>query len=174
MGKPDPAVSNVGRPPAGAADSAGREGVAGPGDDGVSPLRRQERTPRLPAQLLLVGTGLALFLLGAVLGVVGSFLNGTAPRVLGVGVPVGVLLAVVGNVAAGLLGTRGTGSRLGGALPCVAWFTVVLLFGNLRSEGDLIVTGNGHGVAFIVLGAVAACLGLLPGGGRRTGPRSGR
>lgn len=120
---------------------------------------------RLRPVLLLVGTGVALVLLGAVLGVVGSFLNDTAPHILGVGVPVGVVLAVVGNGLSGLLGTRGTGSRLGGALPGIAWFTVVLLFGSLRPEGDLIVTGNGHGVAFIVLGGLAACLGLLPGGG---------
>jgi len=117
---------------------------------------------RLRPLLLLIGTGLALVLLGAVLGVVGSFLNGTVPHLLGVGVPVGVVLAVVGNGLAGLLGTRGTGSRLGGALPGIGWFTVVLLFGSLRPEGDLIVTGNGHGVAFIILGGVAACLGLLP------------
>jgi len=117
--------------------------------------------------LLLLGTGLALALLGAVLGVVGSFLNETVPHVLGVGVPVGVVLAVVGNGLAGLLGTQGTGSRLGGALPGIAWFTVVLLFGSLRPEGDLIVTGNGYGMAFIVLGGVAACVGLLPGGRKR-------
>ncbi len=109
--------------------------------------------------------GLSLVALGAVLGTVGAFLNDVAPRVLGVGVPVGTVLAVVGNLGAGLLGSRGTGSRLGGGLPALGWFTVVGLLGTLRAEGDLVVTGDGRGVTFIVAGALAAAAALLPGAG---------
>lgn len=123
--------------------------------------------------VLLLATGLALVVLGAVLGTIGGFLNAAVPHLLGVGVPVGPIVAVVGNLGAGVLGSRGTGSRLGGALPGLGWFTVVALLGSLRSEGDLVVTGDGRGVAFIVLGAVAAGLALLPGAGggvRRSRP----
>ncbi len=116
-------------------------------------------------RLVLLASCLALFVLGGVLGVVGSFLNEAVPRVLGVGVPVGIVLAVLGNITAGLLGTRGLGNRLGGAIPAAAWFVVVILLGTSRREGDLVVTGDAHGLAFILLGALAAFLGLLPGPG---------
>lgn len=116
--------------------------------------------------LLLVAASAALLVLGAVLGVLGAFLNAATP----LGVPVGPVLAVVGNLAAGVLGTRGLGRRLGGTLPGVGWFTVVAVLGSLRAEGDLVVQGDGRGVTFIVVGALAAAAALLPGTGR---PRAG-
>lgn len=123
------------------------------------------------APLVLVLTGAALLVLGAVLGVVGSFLNAATPQLLGVGVPVGPVVAVVGNFAAGVLGTRGTGSRLGGGLPGLGWFVMVALLGSQRAEGDLVVTGDGHGVTFIVLGALASAASLLVGTRGRSGRR---
>jgi hypothetical protein len=118
---------------------------------------------RVRPAALLAATGVALLVLGAVLGVLGAFLNDVVPRVLGIGLPVGPILAAVGNLTAGLLGTLGTGSRLGGALPGLGWFAVVAVLGSLRAEGDLIVPGDGRGVTFIVVGALAAGLALLPG-----------
>ncbi len=106
--------------------------------------------------VLFAVTALALLLLGAVLGVIGGFLNRSVAQVAGVGVPVGPVLAVLGNLAAGGLGGSGTGSRLGAALPGVGWLAVVVLFGTLRPEGDLVVTGDGYGLAFILSGALAA------------------
>lgn len=155
MSEPGAALTSAGRvseapvPPAPTEQERGAEPTGG----GV-------RSVLLPA-----ATGLALVILGAVLGVVGAFLNAARPY----GVPVGPVLAVVGNLGAGVLGTRGLGSRLGGALPACGWFTVVALLGSLRAEGDLIVSGDGRGVTFIMLGALAAAAALVPGTGGTAG-----
>lgn len=165
MTEPGPAVTRRGRV---AESFGGAEPVT------TSPAAAGQSTSGAPPQgVLLLATGLALVVLGAVLGTIGGFLNAAAPRVFGVGVPVGPIVAVVGNLGAGVLGSRGTGSRLGGALPGIGWFIVVALLGSLRSEGDLVVTGDGRGVTFIVVGALAAGVALLPGAGggvRRRGP----
>lgn len=117
--------------------------------------------------LLLAAASAALVVLGVVLGVLGAFLNAATP----LGVPVGPIVAVVGNLTAGVLGTRGLSRRLGGLLPGLGWFTVVALFGSLRAEGDLLIQGDARGVIFIVAGALAAAAALLPGVGS---PRAGR
>lgn len=148
-------VPEVG-PPASAAEPAGEE----PGLEGHGRERRRDHA-QLRTAVLLAATGLVLLGLGGVLGVIGSFLHSAVLHVLGVGVPVGAVLAVVGNLAAGAFGTIGTGSRLGGALPGVGWLIVVMLLGTVRGEGDLVVTGNGSGLAFILLGAAAAAVGAM-------------
>lgn len=105
---------------------------------------------------------LPLLLLGVGLGVVGAFL--VPLRVHGVLVPVSPVLAVVGNLAVGLLGARAAGSRAGAVLPALGWLAVVLVLGSSRPEGDLVLPG-GSGIgyvalAFILLGAVAAAAGV--------------
>ena len=145
-------------PTATAGEPAREEGVL----DGRGRERRGNRG-QLRARVLLAATGLVLLGLGGVLGVIGSFLNSAVPHLLGVGVPVGPVLAVLGNLAAGALGTTGTGSRVGGALPGVGWLAVVVLLGTARPEGDLVVTGDAHGMAFILLGAAAAAGGAMIG-----------
>lgn len=111
--------------------------------------------------VLLVLTLVALTLVGALLALVGGFLSPTAPRLLGVRVPVGALGAAAANLGVGLLGGWGTGTRAGSVLPGLAWLGVVLPLASLRPEGDLIVTGSLSGIAFLLLGAggwVAAAL----------------
>jgi hypothetical protein len=103
-------------------------------------------------------------LLSGVLAVIGGFLSPAAPRVLGIPVPLGVLVAVVGNLAVGFLGARGTGSRAAPVISALVWVGVSLFLGSSRPEGDLVVTGSGKGVAFLLLGtaAAAAAIGFTP------------
>lgn len=118
---------------------------------------------------------LALIVLGAVLGIWGAFL---VPLRLPGGVEgLSVAIAVVGNLGAGLLGGIGTGTRLGAGLPGLAWLVVAVLAGVSRPEGDLVVPGGlpadpgvgTVGMAFLLLGAVAAAIAV----GIGPGPRSG-
>jgi hypothetical protein len=120
----------------------------------------------------------ALLLLGALLGIWGAFL--VPLRLFGRIEGLAVVVAVVGNLGAGLLGGIGTGTRLGAALPGAAWLIVAVLSGITRSEGDLVVPGGipsdpgvgTVGMAFLLLGAVAAAIavGIGPVGPRRRGP----
>lgn len=106
-----------------------------------------------------------LLLLGAVLGIWGSFL---VPLHLGPLLGLSVVIAVVGNLGVGLLGAAGTGTRLGAVLPGVGWLVTALLLGTSRPEGDLVITGkleSDPGVAtvgtlFVLLGGVAAALAV--------------
>ena len=83
-----------------------------------------------------------------------SFL--VAARPLGLALPVSAVLAVVGNVAIGLIGARVLGRPAGAAIPGVLWLAVALVLGTKRSEGDLVVTSSWRGISFLVAGAAAA------------------
>lgn len=118
----------------------------------------------------------ALLAVGLLLAMFGAFL--VPARV--VGLPgVSVVIAVGGNLAAGLLGSRGMASRLGAVAPGAGWLTVALLAGIRRPEGDLVTPGQleadptvgAVASAFLLAGAVAAAIpvGLRP----RTPPRDG-
>ena len=78
-------------------------------------------------------------------------------RVLGVPLPVAVVVAVVANVVLGTVGGRLYG-RLGAALPGVLWFAVVAVLQGRRPEGDLVVVGSVTGLAFLLLGSIAAAV----------------
>jgi hypothetical protein len=114
----------------------------------------------------------AVGLLAAVLAVIGAFLSPSMPRPLGIPVPIGVLVAVVGNLGLGMLGSRWTSSRTAPVLSALIWVVIALLLGSSRPEGDLVVTGSGRGVAFLLLGtaAAAAGIGIPPRQRRRHAP----
>ena len=121
------------------------------------------------SRALLVGSLVAVGLLAAVLAIIGAFLSAWLPRPLGVPIPVGVLVAVGGNLGLGFLGARWTGTRAAPVLSALIWVVIALLLGSSRPEGDLVVTGSGRGVAFLLLGtaAAAAGIGIKPGRPRR-------
>jgi hypothetical protein len=104
----------------------------------------------------LIGAVVLLFVLGATLGVVGAFLIPAGPRIGSVLLSVGVAVALVGNIVSGLLGTEMTGNRLGAIVPGIGWVVVVLPLGAKRPEGDLVVTGDTKGYAFLLAGLMAA------------------
>lgn len=107
----------------------------------------------------------ALVLVLAVeLAVWGAFL--VAARPLGTDLPLAALVAVVGNVALGVAGARVLGSRTGAVIPGVLWLGIALLLGSGRPEGDAIVPQTFRGLAFLLLGTIAAAgvVGSVRGG----------
>jgi hypothetical protein len=111
-------------------------------------------------RVLLVAAVTAVGLLSAVLAVIGAYLSPSVPHVLGVPVPVGVLIAIAGNLAVGVFGARGTGSRWAPVVSAVVWVLLALFLGSVRPEGDLVVTGSWQGVAFLLLGTAAAAAAI--------------
>ncbi len=93
--------------------------------------------------------------LGVLLGIVGAFLAPARPLPF---LSVGVLIAVVGNVLVPYHLGRAAESPIGAIVPALAWLVTTVYLGTERREGDLIVTGAAWGLAFLVLGAVAAAL----------------
>jgi hypothetical protein len=128
------------------------------------------------SRVLLIGALIGVGLLAAVLAVIGAFLSPWMPHLIGVPIPVGVLVAVVGNAGLGVLGARWTGSRIAPVLSALVWVVIALVLGSSRPEGDLIVTGYSRhvpgswgGTAFLLLGTAAAAAGVAIGSGRRRG-----
>jgi hypothetical protein len=111
-----------------------------------------------------------LLALGVLLGIYGALLVPHGPRVGGHVLSVGVLLAVVGNAAAGLLGTRIAG-RFGGLTPLIGWLVVALAFSSSRPNGSVILPGSGDlavpALLFLLLGALAGAVAAALGSARR-------
>jgi Family of unknown function (DUF6113) len=122
------------------------------------------RTPELGPGIL---AAYALVLLLTVLTTVwGAFL--VPLRVGTVPVPVSVVVAVVGNLALGIAGARVVGRWVGAVLPGLLWLALALVLGSKRSEGDLVVPAGAVGLAYLVLGAVAATAAVVLAQPRRT------
>ena len=83
-----------------------------------------------------------------------AFLVGA--RVFGQPLPVSALLAGVANIGLGVAGARVLRRRVGAVLPGVIWLGIALTLGTKRAEGDLVVTGSFRGLAFLLVGTVAA------------------
>ena len=99
-----------------------------------------------------------------------AFLVGARP--FGTAFPVAAALAVAGNVALGVAAARVTGNRVAAAVPGVLWLAVALLLGAGRAEGDRVVPDSLRGLAFLLLGTVAAAgvVGALGIGATPPGP----
>lgn len=124
--------------------------------------------PSRPERLLAHGAGLAL---GAVGGVLGSFVHPLRPGGLPLGLLGALALTAAGCAAARLL----AGSRSGGAAAALGWLAPVLLLSAPRPEGDLVVPGTGAGYAWLVGGTVVAGLAVAwpSGPAAATGVSSG-
>lgn len=133
------------------------------------PPAAARRTPGQVTTVVLVYV--VLLALGVLLGLLGSFL--VPLRAGQTRVPVSVAIAAVGNATAVLLGDRATGSWRGAAVPALAWLVVVVLLGSARPEGDIIVTGDAVGLAYVFTGMLSSALaiGLAPSLRSRLGRR---
>ncbi|WP_437113377.1 DUF6113 family protein [Streptomyces venezuelae] len=144
------AGSGASKPPA--SPGAGSGAAAG-GSFLAQPLR----TGRLAAYALL-------FVLGAVVGVAGSLVQGGF-------FPAGLLLALLG--AAGLFhgGSRAVGTKAGAVAPAAGWLVAVMLLTATRPEGDFLF-GAGIGSYGYLLGgmAVAVMCATLGQGTQPTAP----
>jgi hypothetical protein len=104
----------------------------------------------------LLAAVVLLFVLGLVLGVFGALLIPAGPRIGSVLLSVGVAVALIGNLVSGVLGMEMTGNRLGAIVPGIGWVVAVLPLGAKRPEGDLVVTGDTKGYAFLLVGLLTA------------------
>jgi len=97
----------------------------------------------------------ALFLLGAVQGLLGIFQYSRGP---------GVLAAVLFDaaiLATCVLGAWGMRTALGGVLPAVGWFVVTLVLSGNSAGGSVIVTDTIAGRWFLFGGSLCAAAGAV-------------
>ncbi len=106
-----------------------------------------------------LGACALLFVLGAVVGVAGSLVQGGF-------FPAGLLLALLG--AAGLFygGSRAIGTRAGAVAPAAGWLVAVMLLTATRPEGDFLfgagIVSYGYLLGGMAVAVMCATLGQGP------------
>jgi hypothetical protein len=98
---------------------------------------------------------LALFLVGAIQALIGSFQYSIGPGVL---VAICFALAILVTC---LLGAWGMRTAAGGVLPAFGWFLVSIILGSSNAGGSVLVTNSPAGKWFLFGGAVCAAAGAL-------------
>ena len=102
------------------------------------------------------GGYIALFLLGMVQGLIGTFQYSHGP---------GVLVAILFDaaiLATCVLGAWGMRTALGGVLPAVGWFVVTLVLSSSNAAGgSVIVTNTAAGKWFLFGGSLCAAAGAM-------------
>ncbi|MFY9887190.1 MAG: DUF6113 family protein [Streptosporangiaceae bacterium] len=97
----------------------------------------------------------ALFLLGLMQGLIGTFQYSRGP------VPLAAVLFDLAILATCLLGSWGMRTALGGFLPALGWFIVTLLLSSGSSGGSVFITDSTAGKWFLFGGAVCAVAGAV-------------
>ncbi len=103
---------------------------------------------RTPTQIAAVGIG--VLLLGGLVGVASGFAHAQRAGDLRIGVPVTIATQAALVVVAGVL----TRSRVAAGLTALGWLISVLVFAQPKSEGDLVIAGDGPGIAYLIGGLV--------------------
>ena len=97
----------------------------------------------------------ALFLLGAVQALIGTFQYSRGPDSL-----VAMLFAA-GILATCLLGSWGMHKAAGGVLPAAGWFGISIVLGLSTAGGSVLVADTAQGKWFLFGGAVCAAAGAV-------------
>jgi hypothetical protein len=113
--------------------------------------------PRRPAALNTGAAYVALFLLGAMEGLIGCF---QFSHVIGQ-VPVAALVFCVVVFLTCLLGGLGMGSPLGALMPAFGWLLASLVLTMPTSAGSVIVTNTTAGKWYLYGGAASAGLAVV-------------
>jgi drug/metabolite transporter (DMT)-like permease len=100
-----------------------------------------------------VAGDLALCLLGAFLGLIGTFQYSRGPA------PLAAILFDLAILATCVLGSVGMRTALGGVLPAAGWFVVTLILSSASAGGSILVTDTAAGKWFLFGGAVCAAAG---------------
>jgi hypothetical protein len=104
--------------------------------------------------IVTVASYTVVLVLAVELAVWGAFLTGA--RVFGFPLPVAALVAAVGNVSLGIAGASVLRRRLGAIVPGVVWLGIALTLGSRKTEGDVVVGGDLRGLAYLLVGTIAA------------------
>jgi len=123
----------------------------------------------VPQRILDVFSLLASVVLGAVVGAAGSFLQSATVLGLPIGLVVALLLSAAAVVGSGLA----TGGRLGAALALAAWLGTVILLSLPRPEGDLVLAAHWPSYAWLYGGTLGLGACLAPDYRRLAAGRSG-
>ena len=105
----------------------------------------------------VVAAYVALFVLGVMEGLIGSF---QYSHTVG-GVPVASLAFCALLLATSLLGRAGMGTVLGGVLPAIGWMAAAFLLTLPTPAGSVIVTNTPAGEWYLYGGAVCAAIGVV-------------
>lgn len=99
----------------------------------------------------------ALFLLGMVQGLIGTFQYSRGPA------PLAAILFDLGILVTCVLGSWGMRTALGGVLPAAGWLLVTLILSSVPAGGSVILTATPAGEWFLFGGALAAVAGAIFG-----------
>jgi hypothetical protein len=122
-----------------------------------------------------IGRILALVVLaalGAATGILGAFVHDVSYELLGIGLPVGLFLALALAAVGYLLAGWVLRNRLAVLAPGLGWLVPALAMAVPRPEGDLVVAANAAGYAFLLGGSVLIGLSLAMPYGSRSGGAS--
>lgn len=112
------------------------------------------RTPvRGDSAAVTIGAYVALFLLGLVQAVIGTFQYSRGPG------PLAAILFDLAILATCVLGSWGMRTALGGVLPAAGWLLATLVLGSASAGGSILVTNTAAGKWFLFGGAVCAAGG---------------
>ena len=111
----------------------------------------------------VVAAYVALFLLGAMEGLIGSF---HYSHTLGA-VPVASLAFCALILVTSLLGGAGMGTALGGVLPAIGWMATSFVLTLPTAGGSVIVTNTTAGKWYLYGGAACAAMGIVVSFGLR-------
>jgi hypothetical protein len=101
------------------------------------------------------GAYLALFLVGAVQALIGTFQYGAGPGPL-----VAICFALV-ILATCVLGGWGMRTAAGGVLPAAGWLLVAIVLGTSGAGGSVLITNTTQGKWFLFGGAICAAAGAV-------------
>jgi hypothetical protein len=111
----------------------------------------------------VVAAYVALFLLGAMQGLIGCFQYSHSLA----GVPVMSLAFCALLLLTCVAGAAGMGTALGGVLPAIGWMAASFVLTLPTAEGSVIVTNTTAGKWYLYGGAVCAAMGVVISFGMR-------
>jgi len=146
-------AARPGYPAAGAGDRGAAD--HGAADRGAADHGAADHPGKSP-QGVTAAAYVVLLLLGALIGLVGTFQYSRGPA------PVAAIGFDVAILATCVLGSTGMRTALGGVLPALGWFVVTLVLSSAGTAGgSVLVTDTAAGKWFLFGGAVCAAAGAV-------------
>jgi hypothetical protein len=127
-----------------------------------------QRPADADGQGVTVSAYVALFVLGLVQGLIGTFQYSRGPA------PLAAICFDLAILATCVLGSWGMRTALGGVLPAAGWLLVTLVLSSAPAGGSILVTATLAGEWFLFGGALSAVAGAVYAFTRWSRPRRRR
>jgi hypothetical protein len=124
---------------------------------GQGEIRGGRKPETSGSRAITVAAYLALFLLGAVEGLIGTFQYSRGPT------PLAPVCFAVAILVTCVLGSWGVRAAAGGVLPAAGWFVVAITLSSVSIDGSVLVADTTAGKWFLYGGAICAAAGALIG-----------